>query len=556
MSAAQYDAAPFDAVSLGILWDRLVSISDEIVETLVRTSFSTIVRESYDLSVMLFDQNGLMFAQGTRSIPVFIGTAAVTLRHMLQRFPPETLVPGDVVVTNDPIIGTGHLFDINVMRPVYRQDRLVGYTMSITHLPDIGGMGFSAAATEMLHEGLRLPICKLVKAGQIDPFIVELIRANVRVPEQVIGDIMANISCNEVGAQQLLEFMAEYDLDDLAICAQSERAMRDRLKTIPDGVYAHRVNLEGIHTDLQLTCSIDKRGDGISIDFTGSSGAVKGGINVPFCYTRAMALYAVKCLTASTIPNNAGSAAPIQVTAPLGCLLNAQPPSATAGRHVVGHFVAPLIYGALAASMPDRVQADTGMINILTFHGRHPDGTPISTLYFAAGGFGALQELDGISTLPGPSNMACVPVEVWELQTGITVESKRLRVDSGGAGRWRGGLGQEIVMRNDTMHDLTVFSMANRTEFAAAGLRGGLAGGLREHRINGSAAPPKGRAVLAPGDRLTLLEAGGGGMGDPRARVRGAVVADVQAGFISAEAALSIYGLEAEETAQNSVAGR
>jgi N-methylhydantoinase B len=507
---------------------------------------------------MLFDQNGLMFAQGTRSIPVFIGTAAVTLRHMLQRFPPETLVPGDVIVTNDPIIGTGHLFDINVMRPVYRQDRLVGYTMSITHLPDIGGMGFSAAATEMLHEGLRLPICKLVKAGQIDPFIVELIRANVRVPEQVIGDIMANVSCNEVGAQQLLEFMGEYNIDDLAplaeaICAQSERAMRDRLSSIPDGSYSNSVKLEGIDTDLQLTCTIEKRGDGISIDFTGSSGSVKGGINVPFCYTRAMALYAVKCLTASTIPNNAGSAAPIQVSAPPGCLLNAQPPSATAGRHVVGHFVTPLIYGALAASMPDRVQADTGMINILTFHGRHPDGTPISTLYFAAGGFGALEDLDGISTLPGPSNMACVPIEVWELQTGITVESKRLRIDSGGAGRWRGGLGQEIVMRNDTTHDLTVFSMANRTDFAAAGLRGGLAGARREHRINGATVPPKGRAVLAPGDRLTLLEAGGGGIGDPTARARAAVVADLRAGFIGTDSARVIYGLGEDETARAAI---
>jgi N-methylhydantoinase B len=539
--------APFDAVSLGILWDRLVSISDECVETLVRTSFSTIVRDSYDLSVMLFDQNAQMFAQGTRCIPVFIGTAAVTLGHMLAKFPPETLAPGDVVVTNDPIMGTGHLFDINVMRPVHREGRLVGYTMSITHLPDIGGMGFSAAATEMFHEGLRLPICKLLRGGEIDPFIVELIRANVRVPEQVMGDIMANVSCNEVGARQLLEFMAEYAIDDLAplsdaICVQSERAMRDRLKIIPDGTYSNRASLEGIDGPLHLACTITKQNDTIAIDFTGSSGPVKGGINVPFCYTRAMALYAVKCLTASNIPNNAGSTRPVQISAPVGSLLNAQPPSPTAGRHVVGHFVTPLIYGALAAAMPDRAQADTGMINILTFQGRHPDGTPTSALYFAAGGFGALEELDGLPTLPGPSNMACVPVEVWELQTGITVESKRLRPDSGGAGQWRGGLGQVTVLRNDTTYPLTVFSMANRTEFAAAGLRGGQHGVLREHRVNGETVPPKGRALLAPGDRLTLLEAGGGGIGDPHARDRAAVAADLREGFISAEAARTVYG--------------
>jgi N-methylhydantoinase B len=540
----------FDVVSLGILWDRLISIADEAVETLVRTSFSTIVRDSYDLSVLLFDQNAQMFAQGTRCIPVFIGTASVTLGHMLKRFPPDTLQPGDVVVTNDPIMGTGHLFDINVMRPVHRDGHLVGYTMSITHLPDIGGMGFSAAATEMLHEGLRLPICKLVQGGQLDPFIVELIRANVRVPEQVMGDIIANISCNEVGARQLLDFMAEYGIDDLAplsdaICAQSERAMRERLKIIPDGVYTNRTSLEGIDGPLHLACTVDKQGDGIAIDFTGSSGAVKGGINVPFCYTRAMVLYAVKCLTASNIPNNAGSAAPIRVSAPEGCLVNAQPPSATAGRHVVGHFVTPLIYGALAAAMPDRAQADTGMINILTFQGRHPDGTPTSSLYFAAGGFGALEALDGISALPGPSNMACVPVEVWELQTGVTIESKRLRIDSGGAGQWRGGLGQEIVMRNDSTYPMTVFSMANRTDFAASGLRGGQSGALREHRVNGAVVPPKGRAVLAPGDRLTLREAGGGGIGDPAARARDAVARDVGEGFVSAAAA-AIYGASGE----------
>ena len=540
------NAGSFDSVSLGIMWDRLVSVCDEVVETLVRTSFSTIVREGYDLSVMLFDRNGEMFAQGTRSIPVFIGTASVTLGHMLAKFPPPTLAPGDVVVTNDPMLGTGHLFDISVMRPVYRQDTLIGYTMSITHLPDIGGMGFSASATEMFHEGLRLPICRLYRAGRIDPFLVELIRANVRVPEQVIGDILANVSCTEVGAQQVLEFMDEYGIDDLvpisaAIRMQSERAMREHVRAIPDGIYRNRLLLEGIDAPLELAVAIDKRDDGLAIDFAGTGGPVRGGINVPFCYTRAMALHAIKCLTAPTIPNNAGSVRPVRISAPVGCLLNAQPPAATAGRHVVGHFVSPLVFGALAQALPERVQADTGLINILTIQGRHPDGTPVTTLYFAAGGFGALPGLDGYPTLPGPSNMACVPVEVWESRTGVTVVSKRLRIDSGGAGAWRGGLGQEIVLRNDTTFPLTVFSMANRTRFAAQGLAGGHAGALREHRLNGVVVDPKGRLELAPGDRLTMLEAGGGGVGDPRTRAAALVEADLCAGYISAAAAAGLY---------------
>ena len=382
----------FDAVSLGIMWDRLISISDEIVETLVRTSFSTIVREGYDLSVMLFDRTGAMMVQGTRSIPVFIGTAPATLAFMLERFPAETLAPGDVVITNDPMMGTGHLFDISVMRPVFRAGALVGFTMSITHLPDIGGMGFSAAATEMFHEGLRLPVCKLYDSGRVDAFIIALIRANVRVPEQVIGDIMANVSCNEVGAAQLLAFMDEYGIDDLAplseaIRAQSERAMRDRIRLVPDGTYRNRIAFEGIDGPLHLACTIVKAGDGMSIDFAGSPDTVLGGINVPFCYARAMALYSIKCLTAPTIPNNAGSTAPVRVSAPPGCILNAQPPAATAGRHIVGHFVTSLIFGALAEVMPDQVQADCGMMNILTFQGRHPDGRAVVDAVFRRGRF-------------------------------------------------------------------------------------------------------------------------------------------------------------------------
>ena len=241
----------FDPVSLGILWDRLISITDEILAALVRTSFSTNVRESHDLSVILFDSNGSSLAQGTYSVPSFTGTAPATIRHMLGRFPPDTLQPGDVVITNDPWLGTGHLYDINVMRPVFRGQRLVGYTMSIVHLPDIGGRGFSTNAAEVYEEGLRLPICKLVNAGKLNEELLELIRTNVRVNEQVVGDLMANITCNEVGERLVIEFMDEYGIDDLvplskAIIGQSEKAMRERIKEMPDGVYENKIRLEAI----------------------------------------------------------------------------------------------------------------------------------------------------------------------------------------------------------------------------------------------------------------------------------------------------------------------
>ncbi len=540
---------PFDAVSLGIMWDRLVSLTDEIVSTLVRSSFSTIVYESYDLSCVVLDADTNSIAQGTFGIPAFIGSAPVTLRHMLKRFPAETLKPGDIVVTNDPWLGTGHLFDITMMRPVFRKGRIVAYTVSITHLPDIGGNGFGSSASEVYQEGLRLPICKLYDAGKINDLIVEIIRTNVRVPEQVMGDIMANVSCNEVGGRELLAFMDEYGLDDLrelsaAIRSQSEGAMRAKISEFRDGTYRNRIKVEGFGEPVEFVVRVDVKGDSVEIDFDGTSGCVRAGVNVPICYTNAMGLHAIKSLTLPSIPNNEGSVAPIKVTAPPGCILNALPPFPTGGRHAMGHFVTPTIYGALAQAAPDRVQADSGMMNLITFQGRRRDDRAFSCLYFAAGGYGALENLDGWATLPHPSNMAVVPVEIWETLTNMTIESKRLLTDSGGAGKWRGGLGQEVVLRNDTGHTLTMLGMGNRMEFPARGQFGGGAGTLRVHAVDGKPVHAKGRIDVAPGARITVTEAGGGGYGDPRQRTRDAVRADILDGFVSADAARTVYGLE------------
>lgn len=321
----------YDPIALGIQWDRLIAIADEIINALVRTSFSTNVRESYDLSCVVFDRHGRSIAQGAYSVPSFTGTAPATLAHMLSRFPPANLRPGDVIATNDPWMGTGHLFDVNVMQPVFRGDELVGYTMSITHLPDIGGAGFSATAREVFEEGLRLPIIRLARGGQVDETWIELIRTNVRVPEQTIGDLMANVTCTNVGARMLLEFMDEYGIDDLtpladAILAQSERAIRDELRRIPAGVYANAIDIEGHAEPLRLACRITIADGEAHADFSGSSGAVPAAINVPLCYTRAMTCHAIKCLTTPKIPNNEGSVRPIRATAPEGSILNPLPP--------------------------------------------------------------------------------------------------------------------------------------------------------------------------------------------------------------------------------------
>ena len=538
-----------DAVSLGIMWDRLVALTDEILTSLIRSSFSMIVREGYDLSVVVLDPEANVMAQGTYSIPAFTGTAAPTLRHMLKRFPPETLRPGDVIATNDAWIGTGHLFDITVMRPVFRRGRIVGYTMSISHLPDIGGIGYSAAATDIFLEGLRLPICKLARAGEIDDFIPDLIRTNSRVPDQTIGDVMANLTANEVGGRQLLEFMDEYGLDDLmplsrTIRKQTEGAIREKIRAWRDGTYVYEADLEGVDEAFRMVCAVTVAGDGVVIDFDGTSGSVPHGINVPFCYTRAMANYAIKCLSFPNIPNNEGAIAPITVTAPEGCIVNTLPPSPTGGRHLVGHFVTPAVFNALAGAVPSMVQADCGMMSDFNVRGTHRNGRPFATMYSAAGGFGALQNHDGAATTPGPTNMAVVPVEVWENLTSMTIERKNLLVDSGGPGASRGGLGQETIFRNDTGNPMTIFTMAYRTEYPARGLLGGKDGGLRQNKINGETIHPKGQFTIQPMDRISLLEAGGGGFGEPTARAHDLVLKDVRNGFVSLDGAKRDYGVE------------
>ncbi len=541
----------FDAVSLKILWDRLVSISDEIVSTLVRTSFSINTREGYDLSCVLFDGRARTLAQGAFSLPSFTGTAPQTIRHMLSRFPPESLSPGDILVTNDPWMGTGHLFDVNVMRPVFRGGRIVGYTLSVTHLPDIGGAGLSARTTEVYAEGLRMPVMKLAHAGRLNHELLELIRFNVRTPEETVGDLMANVTCNEVGGRALLEFMDEYGIEDLAplsdaINDQSARAMREEIRKLPDGVYRHAIDIEALDEPARLAATVTIAGERISVDYAGTSGPVQGAINVPMCYTNAFTHYVVKCLTIPNLPNNEGAVRPIEVTAPAGCILNCDPPSPTGGRHSVGHFIVPLLMGAFAQAAPERVQAEVAMMNVFNVVGRHDNGDRVATQFFLSGGMGALHGADGLAVTPAPSNMKVVPTEVWENLTAVSVTRREVLPDSGGPGEFRGGVGQRVDFRNDSQHPLSVAFFGQRTTFPARGLFGGGEGALRTYLVNGAPVDPKNVYVLRPGENFTTLEAGGGGYGDPLRRSAEKVLADVREGEVTAEGALRDYGVQVD----------
>jgi N-methylhydantoinase B len=543
--------APFDPVSLKIMWDRLVSLTDECLETMVRASFSTTVRECYDLSVTVMDRHGHFMAQGSQSIPSFTGSTPASLRHMLDRFPPETLEPGDVLCTNDPWMGTGHVFDLTVMRPVFRGTEIVAYTISISHLPDIGGVGYGTAGSEIYQEGLRLPVCKLVDAGTVSETLIDLLRYNTRVPEQVIGDFMANVNCNQIAGRELLAFMEEYDLhqlDDLssAIRGQSEQAMRTKICALRDGVYQHSIQIEGFPDPITLACRIEIDGDSMHIDYDGTDDSVPRGINAPYCFTNSYSLYAVKCLVGLTIPNNQGMMAPITVTAPEGSCLNTLPPSPTGARHLTGYFCMPLIFGTLADAGPEQLQADSGMLNIFNVQGRHKDGRPVTALYFSSGGFGALNEHDGWPNTALPANVAIVPAEVWENITGMEVVCKRLQPDTGGPGTSRGGVGGETILRNSTGYPMTVFGMECRTVFPPVGMKGGLPGKFRKTRINGKPVIYRSSYQLEPGDMIELMECGGGGYGDPYARAPEKVLDDVRHGLVTSERALNDYGVDVD----------
>ena len=537
-----------DPVDLGIMWDRLIAITDEILLSIVRTAFSVGVREAWDLACVVFDAEGRSIAQATLSMPAFIGTAPLTMQHMLEKFPAHTWKDGDVVVTNDPWLGTGHTPDICIARPAFKNGTLVGFVMTISHLPDIGGVGLSVMNTEVYQEGLMLPVCKLYAAGEPVQYLHDLIAGNVRTPEQVFGDIMADIAGCTVGERLIGEFMDEYEIADLqaladGIVVQSEAAIRKEIGAIPDGTYRNQIEVETVTEQVTLACAVTIDGDSVAIDFTGTGPSAPFAINVPFCYTRAWATYTIKTLTTPTIPNNLGALLPVSVTAPLGSILNAQRPSPTGGRHSIGWFIVPLIMGALAEAMPDRVQADSGMASLFICHTSPSGGEAGSTQYFLAGGVGGMKGLDGQHTTPSPTNNAVVASEVWENETGVRVNYRRLLPDSGGPGEFRGGLGQIASLTNTREDTVAIFMFGMRTEFPARGTLGGKPGSTRQFLVDGKAVPPKGRLELKSGETFTIAEAGGGGYGDPLRRDPARVLDDVRTGAVTPEGALRDYGV-------------
>ena len=544
----------FDPISLEILWNRLVAITDEAAATLIRTSFSTIVRESLDFACVLLDAQGRSLAQCTVAPPSFIGTLPRTVKGLTQTFPPASLQDGDVLITNDPWIGTGHLPDLNMAKPIFHRDRLIAYAATVSHLPDIGGRIRSPDAREVYEEGLQIPPWKLFEAGQQDDKLLHLLRHNVRVPDRVMGDIWSQLAANQLMQRRLLELLDEQNLPDVealadAIISTSRRAMQQAIGEMPQGEYSYSLQTDGFDTTPLTLAATVRVGDArVQVDYTGTSPQVDRGLNVVPNYTFAFTTYALKCILAPTLLNNEGCFEPIDVTAPAGCVLNPRYPAAVGARAITGHFLPTVIFGALAQAYPGRMQAaSAGCLWAMQYTGFDARGERFSNLFFLNGGQGASSDRDGISCISFPGNISNTPIEMIE-ETPVLIEHKAFRQDSGGAGQFRGGNGQEMALRvlNDT--PLTVSFLSDRTKIPAPGFATGHDGMLGRVTLNGTPINPKQTITTQPGDVIVLSTPGGAGYGPAAQRDVQRIHADVAAGMVSTAKARTDYHCEVEET--------
>lgn len=539
----------YDPITLEILWSRLVAIVDETAATLVRTSFSTVVRESNDYCCILLDAEGNSLAQSTLSIPSFISTLPLTVKEFLKAYPAERLEPGDVLLTNDPWLGTGHLNDINMGMPVFHKGKLIAFAASVAHAPDIGGKLRSPDNRELFEEGIRIPVCMWMRAGKPNQDVWDFIASNVRVPDLVIGDLRAQLAANEMAAKRLIQLVEEQSIDDVGELARtiqsiSEAHMREAIRRIPDGVYSHEVWMDGFSEPLVIRLKLTVAGDEIVADYTGTSPQIDRALNVVPNYTFAYTAFPLKCVISPETPNNEGCFRPLQVTAPEGSLLNPRFPAAVGARASVGHYLPVAVFGALADVLPNRVLAASGSpMWCLHLAGLDARMRRFAGVFYYNGGQGASAGKDGISSISFPSNLSATPVEVIEHIFPVVMERKELTRDSGGAGRQRGGLGQTMAIRVESGGPLSAAFMTERIRFQPEGFFGGKPGALGQVLLNGSAINPKESRLIQSGDLLEISTPGGGGFGDPRERDRAAVQADLVAGLISEEQAEQEYGL-------------
>lgn len=539
-----------DNIRLQLLWARLIAIVEEQAQTLMRTAFSATVREAGDLSAGVFDTEGRMLAQAVTGTPGHVNAMAASVGFFLKKFPIGSLSPGDVLVTNDPWEGTGHLNDFTVVTPVFRNGGAIALFAATSHIADVGGLGFGPDARQVYEEGLLVPISHLFRRGEPNSILLELIRANVRDPTAAEGDLYSLAASNKAGADRLLETLDEFGLDRLddvgaMIIENSRAAMLEEVRRVPSGMYDYSMTIDGYDQPVELVVSVTVGDAGVDVDFAGTSPASSYGINVPLTYTQAYASFGVRCVIGNMTPNNSGSLSVVRVSAPQGSILNAPRPCAVSARHTVGQMLPDVVLGALSKAIPDRTPAEGASclyLPVLLGGRAFGGGEEFIVNPFYTGGAGARPGKDGLSCTAFPSGVRNTPVEINEATAPIVIWRKEYRADSGGAGRLRGGLGQTLEFGHVRNEAFAVSKMFDRIEHPARGRDGGGNGGRGAARLDdGTRLRGMGREIVPPGKRLVVETPGGGGIGDPADRDPQALARDIRSGFVSRQAAKTQY---------------
>lgn len=551
------------SVAYQVMWNRLISVVEEQAQALVRTAFSTSVREAGDLSAGVYDTQGRMLAQAVTGTPGHVNAMADAVAHFIRRIGRENMFEGDIYITNDPWEGTGHLHDITMVTPSFHKGALVGFFACTAHIVDIGGRGFGADAASVYEEGLYLPIMKFAERGTVDATLLRIVRGNVREPDQLVGDMYALATCNDIGHRRLIEMMVEFgltDLDGIAdfILENSRRATLERIAALPRMSAEGEMTVDGFDVPITLKVKVTVHEDRIVSDFAGTSGVDKKGINCPLVYTKAYACYALKVAIAPEIPNNHASLLPFEVTAPENTIVHALHPAPVALRHIVGHFVPDTVFNAFDQIVPGLVPAEgAGCLCNFQVSLRPRSDAPapkgarrVEVLTFNSGGAGARPGLDGLNATAFPSGVMTMPIEATEHAGPVIIWRKELRPDSGGAGKTRGGLGQHMEVGAMEGYEFDIQAMFDRGAHPARGRRGGGNGApTLIAQDDGTAMRVKGKQFVPHGRRVVMAFPGGAGYGPVADRDPASLRRDLARGYISAQTAAEVYGLSGAEIA-------
>ena len=549
---------PFDKIKMQIMWNRLISVVEEQAQALLRTAFSPIVRECGDLSAGVFDLKGRMIAQAVTGTPGHVNSMAESVKHFIFHFPLKDMNEGDIYITNDPWLGTGHLNDFVLTTPCFKDGILVALFSCTAHITDIGGLGTGPDGTDVHMEGIYIPMLKLADRGKMDESLLSIIRTNTRQPVETEGDVYSLAACNDIGCQRLVEMMVEFqisDLDELAdyICKNSYDAVMAEIAKIPKGTHRNTMIIDGYDNPLELSVAVTISDNGIAVDYEGTSPQSRFGVNVPLAYTSAYTCFGLACIVSPEIPNNAGSLAPFSVRAPEGSILNAVYPAAVCTRHIIGQMLPDTVFGCLAQAVPDRVPAEgAGCLWNVTFRGETDRGSNGMKIFCITavtnGGTGARPSKDGLSATAYPSGVRGTPVEINESVAPIIFWRKEYNLDSGGAGKYRGGLGQVIEIESAIDADLELLAAFDRIEYPPRGRAGGgngLSGSVS--LASGAMLRGKGAQSIKKGERLIIYTPGGAGYGSPEEREPSLIELDLRSGLVSRGSAENDYGLTIEE---------